>query len=155
MRLINLILFIALFIFNNQPIQASFRQQAQRERTRRERISAEGSRGCNFAQGELFLELEDKDKLIVNNQNATIILFVTPSPDPNFPQQTIRLSLVDSITKKTTFFQEYLVEGESTLTVSPDFPLTSPQILSAGLVCNPNRSSTNKSLRILLVPDGD
>ncbi|MGH2416526.1 MAG: hypothetical protein ACRDEA_23090 [Microcystaceae cyanobacterium] len=148
----NIILFLALFLFNVQPIQASFRQQAQRDRTGRERISAEGSRGCNFAQGELSLESEDKDKLVVN-QNATIILFVTPSPDPDFPQQTVRISLVDLETKETTFFQEYLVKGESTLTISPDFPLIRPQILSAGLVCNPNRPSTNKSLRILLIPD--
>ncbi|WP_323294345.1 hypothetical protein [Crocosphaera sp. XPORK-15E] len=137
---------------NGPPVVAGYRQQEQRERDKSERVSAQGTRGCPFPQGELYLESSSENYLVINPTNPQVALHVT-SPNTESFQQTVKVSLVDSETLETKFLQEYLVKGASQILIAPDFVVSRPHILSAGLICNPQRPSTTKSLRILLVPD--
>lgn len=138
------------------PTEAQHRQQS-RERPPKKRVASEGSRGCPFPQGNLYLEENyslrflNQERLVVEPQ-APIIISVTPAPDSRIKQQTVLVSLVDWQTKETAFYQEYTVTGEADLSVKLGFPLNRPYLLTANLLCNPQRPSTNKSLRVLLVP---
>ncbi len=149
------ILLLLLYILNTGSAKAEYKQQQQRERDESERVSAQGTRGCPFEQGELYLYSPSDKYLMVNPLRPQILLHVTPpnSKTSQSPQQIVKISLVDSESKETKFIQEYEIQGTSNLLISPNIILESPHVLSAGLICNSQRPSTTKSLRILLVPD--
>ncbi len=143
---------IFLLVLNASSVQAEYKQQQQRERDKDERVSAQGTRGCPFKQGELYLESSSDQYLVVNPVFPKIVLHIV-SPDSTKAQQTVKISLVDLESQETKFIKEYQIVGSSKLLITPDINLERPHILTAGLICNPQRPSTTKSLRILLVVD--
>lgn len=143
---------ILVLVMNVSSVQAEYRQQQQRERDKDERVSAQGTRGCPFKQGELYLESSSDQYLVVNPVFPKIVLHLV-SPDSRNTQQTVKISLVDLESQETKFIKEYQIVGSSKLLITPDINVDRPHILTAGLICNPQRPSTTKSLRILLVPD--
>ncbi len=147
-----LLIIILLLILNVNGVQAEYKQQQQRERDKDERVSAQGTRGCPFDQGELYLESSSEEYLVMNPEKPEIVLHVV-SPNATQTQQTVKISLVDLDSQETKFLKEYQIIGNSKLLITPDINLEHPHILTAGLICNPQRPSTTKSLRILLVAD--
>ncbi len=134
-------------------VEAGYRQQAQAEENgQRVRVNASGSRGCPFAQGELYLEANSAENLSVNVQSPQIVLHITASPDTNINQQILKVSLLDLQTKQAVFLEEYTITSEKTLSIHPNLTINRPLILTAGLICNPQRPSSTKSLRILVTP---
>ena len=144
---------ILLLVLNVAPVRAGYRQQQQRERKGSERVSAQGTRGCPFEQGELYVETASDKNLVIDPLHPQIVLYVKPPKGLQHLQQTVKVSLLDAESKETLFLKEYIVQGTTSLVIKPEMFLNRPQILSAGLICNPQRPSTTKSLRILLIPN--
>lgn len=147
MKIFCLIIFLWLQ-FNPAITWAKFRQSEDREG---KQSRAQGTRGCPFPLGNIFLKTSDQDNLVVNSLAPVLQLEVIPPPVQ--PNQKVQVSLVETASWRQVFRQTYEVVGESKLEVVPQLESGRQYILTASLLCNRERPSTHKSLRVLVVPD--
>ena len=146
----NIFFLIILLWLTFQPGRAlaKFRQSEQRKETQ---SRAQGARGCPLPLGDIVLKTSEKDKLVVDSLTPVLQMEVTSPADRQ--EQEVKVSLVEAASKRQVFAQTYRVAGETQLEVSPQLESGRQYILTASLLCNRERPSTHKSLRVLVVPE--
>ena len=127
---------------------AKFRQSEEKQVNQ---SRAQGIRGCPLPLGNIFLKTSSKDNLVVSSLAPVLQLEVIPPKTQ--PNQEVQVSLVETVSKRQIFLHTYQIVGETKLEVVPQLEDGRQYILTASLLCNRERPSTHKSLRVLIVPN--
>jgi hypothetical protein len=147
MKIFCLIIFLGLQL-GPEIAWAKFRQSEDKQVNQ---SRAQGTRGCPFLLGNIFLKTSSKDNLVVDSLTPVLQLDIIPPKAK--PNQEVQVSLVEASSKNQVFLQTYQIVGESKLEVLPQLEPGRQYILTASLLCNRERPSTHKSLRVLVIPD--
>jgi hypothetical protein len=142
---INLSIFCSLF-FTTVSL-ASF--SPKEKKPENERVAAQSSRGCPKRLGNIIIEPTSKDTIEFNNLTPKVPLNIKKSPTES--HQDIFVALIDNNSDQQVFSSRHKFTGSGILAIQlPSLKNNYQYVFVAQIVCNENRPSSNKSLRILL-----
>ena len=143
--LINLAIFCS-FLFPSVSL-ASFSPKEKKEENNQ--VAAQSSRGCPKRLGNITVKQTSKDTIEFNNLIPKVPLNIKESPTE--PNQDILVALIDNNNDQQVFSSRHKFTGSGILTIQlPPLKNNYQYVFVAQIVCNENRPSSNKSLRILL-----
>lgn len=143
--LLNLSIFCSLF-FTSVSL-ASFSPNEKKEEN--QQVAAQSSRGCPKPLGNITIEPTSKDTIKFNSLTPKVPLNIQQSPTE--PNQDILVALIDNDNDEQVFYSRQKFTGSGLLEIQlPPLKNNYQYVFVAQIVCNENRPSSNKSLRILL-----
>jgi hypothetical protein len=114
-----------------------------------QQVAAQSSRGCPKPLGNITIEATAQDTIEFNHLTPKIPLNIEKSPTE--ASQEILVALIDNHNDEQVFYSRQQFTGSGLLEIQlPPLKNNYQYIFVAQIVCNENRPSSHKSLRILL-----
>ncbi len=114
-----------------------------------QQVAAQSSRGCPKPLGNITIEPTSKDTIEFNSLTPKVPLNIQESPTES--NQDILVALIDNNNDQQVFYSRQKFTGSGILAIQlPPLKNNYQYVFVAQIVCNENRPSSNKSLRILL-----
>ena len=119
------------------------------KKAQNEKVAAQSSRGCPKPLGNITIESTSPNTIEFNNLTPKVALNIKESPTEY--NQDILIALIDNSNDQQVFYSRQKFTGSGILEVQlPTLKNNYQYVFVAQIVCNENRPSSNKSLRILL-----
>jgi Domain of Unknown Function (DUF928) len=142
---------IPVFPVNAQRVFEASNRSSQTIRDRRERThrrTISGSRGCERSSAQMTLLIPENRVLLTASKHPTFLFFLS-----EVPARPIRVSVVDPLNPETIFDRTLTIQKAGIVAVI--IPQTARSlengktyILTAGILCNPERMSASAYLRV-------
>ena len=139
-------------LFSSPISLASFSASEKQEENKY--VRTQSSRGCPKQLGDILIRQTSPDTIEFKNLKPKVSLKIKQSPTEK--NQDILVALIDNKNDEQVFSSYQKFTGSGTLEIQlPQLKNNYQYVFVAQIVCNKNRPSSHKSLRILLKTNAD